>query len=263
MSVCIAPLLPIAWFEARRIPMADNIAESKISADEIDRYRRDYCSKSFAGIGSNTYNNRIKAETTEQDYKLDTGRLPVDDATNAIAKISIKAGERIELAPALVLSKDQLKSTSLAPFGLYWQDLTEEHHIALRELREAGRLKVQHQGHDTEWHRRDHFTIFEDVVVFPAAGSVGMIERIGGGSKDDTNCEMKIRSSGPESEGAGLVLEVLATKDIQAGDTLRLDIAPTGSDEEKLALIAILESTGQPLSDALQAVKAKNFNNEL
>lgn len=153
-----------------------------------------------------------------------------------------------------------LHGTALAPFGFYWQDLTEQHRDALRELREAGRLKVQHQGHDTEWYRLDHFTTFENIVVFPAAGNVALIERVG---STDPNCEMKIGCNGPELEAAGLVLEILATSDIHAGETLRLNIVPTRGDEEKLALIAILESTGQPLTNALQAIKIKKVNDEL
>ena len=240
--------------------MADNVAESNITIDEMDQYRRDYCSKSFAGIGADTYNNRITSGS-EQVFKLDAERLPVDDAPTAVARVSITNGERIEIAPALVLSREMVTGTAIAPLCFFWQDLTEEHHAALLDLREGGRLKVQHQSHDTQWHRRDFFRSFQDVVVFAAAGTVAMMERVA--DSNDANCEMKIRSSGPESEGAGLVLEVIAIKDIPAGETLRLNIVPTGSNEEKLALIAILEKTGQPLSSSLQAVKGKINNDEL
>lgn len=252
----------LGWFQDRGIPMADNVAESIITRDEMDLYRHDYCSKIYAGIGAETYNNRIKSPGNEQVVKLNVERLPVNDAPTAITKVSITNGERIEIAPALVLSSEMVTGTAIAPLCFFWQDLTEDHHAALVELRDGGRLKVQKQGHDTQWHRRDFFTTFQDVVVFPAAGNVAMIERVA--DSNDANCEMYIRSTGPESEGAGLVLEVIAIKDIDAGETLRLDIAPTNSSiEEKLALIAILEKTAQPLSSSLQAVKGKIGNDEL
>lgn len=245
----------VAWFEARGIPLAspDSIAKSNIPLEELDEYRRTYCSKSFAGIGSDTYNNRILYNGVKSAFKFQTERLPSKDAPTAIAKVSIKAGDRIEIAPALVLSRDFVEGTALAPLGYSWEDLDEEHRAALKELREAGKLKVQHQSPATEWHRLDSFRTFGDVVVFPAAGNIGVIERVG---QHDPNCKVEIKSSGPDSEGAGLVLEVIAVKDIGAGDTLRLNIEPTGSGEEKLALIEILETTGQPLSDSLKAFKA-------
>jgi hypothetical protein len=249
-----------SWFEARRIPMADNVADSNITVDEMDRYRRDYCTKSFAGIGSDTYNNRIKSGN-KQVYKLNVERLPVKDAPSAVAKVSITNGERVEIAPALVLSREMVMGTAIAPLCFFWQDLTEEHHEALLELREGGRLKVQQQGHDTQWHRRDFFPSFQDVVIFAAAGNVALIERVA--DSNDANCEMKIRSSGPESEGAGLVLEVIAIKDIHAGEALRLNIVPTDSTEEKLAFVGILEQTGQPMSSSLQALRGHMDNDEL
>lgn len=242
-----------AWFAARRIPMApaDTISKSNIAPQELDQYRRDYCSKSFAGVGSLTYNTHMKRET--EHYKFQAETLPSADAPSAVARVSIKAGNRIEIAPALVLSRELVKGTALAPFGMNWEDLSQQHHDALKELRTAGKLKVQHQSKKTEWHRLDHFKTFEDVVIFPAAGNIAQIDRMG---TNDPNCRMNVMSSGKETEGADLVLEMVALKDITAGETLRLDIVPTGTVEEKLALKEILEPTGQPLSDNLKAVKA-------
>jgi hypothetical protein len=72
-------------------------------------------------------------------------RLPSTDAPAAIATIYINSGERIEIAPALVLSRDFVKDTVLAPPCFYWGDLSEQHHDSLTELRKAGQFKVQYQ----------------------------------------------------------------------------------------------------------------------
>lgn len=178
----------------------------------------------------------------------------------AIAKIHIESGERIKVAPALVLSRRFVENTVLSPLCFYWEDLVEQHHASLIDLRESGQFKVQYQSPFTEWRRVDRFEGFEASVIFPAAGFIGMVERVG---TDNPNCRMEVKSSGSGAGSAGLVLEVIALINIEAGEVLRLNISPTGSVTERLKMVQALEMTGQPISTILQKVKRDEKDDEL
>ena len=248
----------VRWFAERRIDLVTASEESMVAPELLDAYRNEYCSKMYAGIGLATFKDRLKPEN--EFYLFQTGKLPTVDAPTAVANVAIKAGERIEIAPALVLSKEVVEGTAIAPLVFTWDDWTEEHQKALKELREAGQLKLQYQSPDTQWLRVDRFDSFERVVVFPAAGSIGMVKRVGA---TQPNCGVKIKSSGSGAGSAGLVLEVFALKDIEQWETLRLNIRPTGTASEKLALVEILATTGQLIPDSLQASKQNKAGNEL
>ena len=247
------------WFASRQMEMMVPTKESsRIAPEHMDQYQRDFCSKMYAGIGLSTYQNRIQPDPTR--YMFQTKRLPPNDAPAAIAKIHIESGERIEIAPALVLSRRFVENTVLSPLCFYWEDLAEQHHDSLIALREAGQFKVQYQSPFTEWRRVDRFEGFETSVIFPAGGFIGMVERVG---TDNPNCRMEIKPSGSGAGSVGLVLEVIALTNIEAGEVLRLNISPTGSVSERLKLAKVLEITGQPISDTLQKVKRDENDGEL
>jgi len=248
----------VRWFENRRLTMVAPTEDSKIALEELDDYRRNYCSKSYAGFGKSTYQDRVKP--TDEFYLFQTSRLPSTDAPTAVAKVPIKEGERIEIAPGLVLSKDVVAGTAIAPLVFTWDNLTEQHHEALKDLRSMGQLKHQYQSPDTKWHRIDRFDSFQDTAIFPAAGNIGMMERVG---TDGPNCGITIKSSGSGEGSAGLVLEVFALKDIAEGETLRLNIPPTGTVAEKRALVEILEVTGQLIPESLQVAIPNKPDDEL
>lgn len=247
----------VRWFATRRLTMTKPTKDSKIPLNELDDYKSQYCSKSYVGPGKSTYDNRFRP--SDEFYLFQSHKLPSVDAPTAVAKVHISKGEVIEMAPALVLSKEAVAGSALAPLVFTWNDLTSEHHDALRDLRNAGQLKLQYQSPETDWRRIDRFESLEKVVIFPAGGNTGLIDRIG--TDESANCRMHIRSSGSGAGSAGIVLEIYALTDITAGDILRLNLPPTGTEAEKRALLEILETTGQLIPDSLRSLRVQSNNN--
>lgn len=250
------------WFATRRIEMANptTIEQSKIPFDELDEYRNQYCSKAFAGPSQSTYTGRFMP--ADKLYLFQTNRLPTVDASNAIAKTLIKKGERIEVAPALVMSKEAIAGTALAPLVFSWNDFHDQQRRDLQDLRKLGQLKLQYQSQETGWHRLDRFSTFDDVAIFPAAGNVAMIQRIGH-ENPKANCELYIKSSGSGEGSAGIVLEIVALQDVEQGETLRLNIPSTGTDQEKGELLKLLVTTGQLIPESLRLELNENAGNNV
>ena len=129
------------------------------------------------------------------------------------------------------MSKAIVANTPLASSSFFWQDWDEEQQKDLKDLRASNDLRVQYQGVDNGWLRIDAFHEFEDVVVLPAAGTLALVERVG--KSDDANCQIKILASGSmkshlshggSSGSAGILLQLVAIKDIPTGTRLQLNI---------------------------------------
>jgi hypothetical protein len=111
-------------------------------------------------------------------FKFDMKRLPSEDAHWAVAKTPIKAEERIEIAPALVLPLKDIEP--LAPLTIQWMHLAERHHTTIRKMREDGQLRVIRRNGSTKGPpNSDGFESFETTAILPFAGNMGLIRRVG------------------------------------------------------------------------------------
>jgi hypothetical protein len=185
--------------------------------------------------------------------------LAPDDHPVAVVNQDVTAGNVLEISPALVLSKAVISNTPLASSSFVWHDWDEEQQKDLRDLRESNDLRVQYQGLDNDWIPMDAFIDFDDVVVFPAAGNIALVERVG--KRDDANCKIKILASGSmkshlshggASGSAGILLQLVAIQDIASGSRLKLNINKGGSPRDRELLLEELLKSGQPIPDYLQ-----------
>jgi hypothetical protein len=262
---------------------------TRIPTEQLQQYQQAYCSKIYADIDDFVFTERLAA-FVEPPIFYDRSRLfaPSTKHSNitrniheyddphypwAMAKVPIVAGDRIELAPALVLGRDLVLNTPLAPLVYYWHDLNDKLQASVRDLRNRGYYVVQYQGDSTAWLREDHFVSFEDSVILPVGGWIGRVQRVGGASHDigemdsrvTANCKLRIlpansnnataedvqqqqeeKSQNPFALGnAGIVLELVATRDIAVGERLRINMPPGGTFLERLALYNEMERSGQ------------------
>jgi hypothetical protein len=273
------------------IQVLDNIEQGQIQPEShLNKVMSQYCSKIYAGLGSPTWSRGILSILPPSFHTLppsslpfwmnDKDRLaPIDAGLgHAMAKTDVQVGDRLEIAPAFVVHMDVVQGTPIAPLTLQWNDFANhpELRTALGQLRRDKELQVQYQGPTTHWKSLDGFTSLEDSVLLPVAGSIGLVRRVGSRagtsspSSSDTgssseayqsNCRVVIHSSllsteqqGVEHQysGLGVILELVATKAIKAGEELLLDLPPPQSTEiEKTALIRELQLTGQPYRENL------------
>ena len=261
------------WFQDRKLNLVVIPAyASRKNGTVYDEDKKTYCSKVYAGYGRPTWNDRVMAAavglsssaggtTGTFPFKIDANhRLAPTDHPSAVSNQDVKAGTVMEIAPALALSKAVVANTPLAFSSFFWDDWDEEQQKDLKNLRESNDLRVQYQGADNDWLRIDAFVDFEDVVVFPAAGNIALVDRIG--KSDEANCKIKILASGSMKShlghggangSAGIVLQLVAIKDIPTGARLKLNIGNAASPRERDLLLEELRITGQPIPDYLGA----------
>ena len=106
------------------------------------------------------------------------------------------------------------------------------------------------------WKRLDRFESFEDVALLPNAGFLGNVRRVGANSSE-SNCELVIHSQGVENS-VGVKLELIATKQIGAGDVLKLNMPPGGTKREVEELEKELKLTGMPHYAGLYSTNARD-----
>jgi len=168
--------------------------------------------------------------------------------SDARARVPIKKGDQIEKSLGLVLSRNHVRGTPLGPIAFYWENLKIDHHQHLINLRDDKKLILQYQGRDTNWESVDRFAGYSEITVLPVSGNIGLVRRVGGGGKEgeEYNCRLMIRSNRDHQMNVGVTLELIATKDIAAGEVLKLNIAPSEFKEEYRLLHEEMEESGQP-----------------
>jgi hypothetical protein len=120
--------------------------------------------------------------------------------------------------------------------------MQDEHQTALRTLRENGKLYLQYQGGDINQEKADRFESFEDFVILLAASNLSMVRRVG--DQEDSNCRFIIHSSSMVGTEQGIVvLELIASRDIQIGEVLTLNMPRAGSRVERFKLKTVLGAT--------------------
>lgn len=252
------------WFQDRRLElMVVPASASRKTGAVYQQDKQNYCSKIYAGFGKPSWEHKVLASVfIEFPYKMNIERLAPVDHPLAVVHQDVAAGTVLEMVPALVVSKDKVVNTLLAPMSFFWADWDATQQQSLKELRESGDLQVQHQDQASEWIRKDRFDTFENVVVVPAAGNIALVQRIVQGAASSENCKMNILSSGSMKShnnhgggngSAGILLQLVATKALKAGDRLVLNVPSNASSYEKQLLLEELKHTGQPIPDFLQA----------
>ena len=237
------------WFLERGLDLlVPPKSQTQIPQTLLRNRIRDYCSHISAGIGRPAWEDSVLAVIPEGlSFWIDKNRFAPKNAPfgNAFAKRAISNGDRIEIALALVMSRSIVHGSILSPVVFRWEDSRPENQYALEKLRENHQLFVQFQDKEhTYWERLDGFQSFEDTVLFPAAGNIGMVRRVGLGNSARSNCRLIIHSEG-NAGSIAVTIELIATKDIEQGEILRLDMQPAGTAKELDMLKKELVITGQ------------------
>lgn len=231
----------------------------------MKKTRKSTAPRSMLALGKPSWEERVVASIfTDFPYKMNIERLAPVDHPLAVVNQDVTAGTVLEMVPALVVGKEKVVNTKLAPMSFFWNEWDAAQQQSLKALRESGDLHVQHQDQSTDWVREDRFDTFENVVVVPAAGNIALVERLGNGNVESssTNCEMNILSSGSMKShlnhgggngSAGILLELVASKDLKAGDRLTLNVPSHASSYEKQLLVGELVWSGQPVPEFLKS----------
>jgi len=134
--------------------------------------------------------------------------------------------------------------------SVLWGCWDKEQEQSIYKLREMGvfRMKGRNEKGVLDM---DVLKYYNDTAVFPAGGNIGMVRKVGR-DNDQSNCRLEVTSSRDEQEAddigsAGLVLKLIATQDIRAGEELRLNVPQSSSWEAKMSLLQHLAMTGQPI----------------
>jgi len=241
------------WFQQRGIQMHSPPSDaSSIPGKLLKQFKSQYCSK--IQVGAELTNLQ---QTLEGVKSLDaeSRTMPLNGGfQDAKAKRRIPKGGRIELSSGLVMSTKQVEGTALGAVVWKWKDLQPEHQMAFQELRKKGHLVVQQQQPYSYNNRIDGFETFQDLAILPNAGGLGMVHRVSNKS-EKSNCRLVIHTSEKyQHEGMyhGVTLELIATKDIDAGETLVLDLLNKSvSEKELFELKQLLDQSHQHYSSQL------------
>jgi SET domain len=263
------------WFADRKLEQrASNGTASRKTGVVFAADSAKYCAKTLAGIGEPGWSkvNQELAGYGQSSHTISMERLHASDNTVTISKHDVLSGAVLEMAPALILNKAQVQNSLLAPFCIYWSDLNFEQQTIMAELYEKNEWIVQYQGWDTGWVRTNRINGWDEMAILPAAGNIGLVLKMSPteghkvSSKEAPNCKLEITSSGSltsaggvENTGsAGIILSLIATRDIESGEILRVDLIDTSTDFEKKLLYIDMKSTGRPIPDHLQPVMREN-----
>jgi len=242
----------IEWFKKRGLH-GETQTEDHIEPNLLSLYASTHCSKIYGGVGSPTWKNNILPilqSMHEEDgpvHWMDPTRLAPFDAglSDARAKVVIKKGGHIENSLGLVLSRNSVRGTPLGPLAFYWENLKIDHHQSLINLRDDKKLMLQYQGPDTAWESVDRFLGYSEMTVLPVSGNIGLVRRVAN-TNEEYNCRLMIRSNKDHGTTVGVTLELIATREIAAGEVLKLNIAPSEFVEEYRLLHDEMEHSGQP-----------------
>ncbi|CAB9512186.1 unknown protein [Seminavis robusta] len=242
------------WFTYRDLEMAQRDEQVIPSLEKLAKMEQQQCAKSIAGIGHSTWIDRIVA--AEDIYEINfpyiekEEMLPLQDHPTAVAKEFVQDGSLIEQAPALVVPMATFKGSPLEPMIIAWTDLDPSLQEVVHDLRAKGVYRMK--GIDTETGRLapDVLEFFEDSAILPAAGHIGLVRKVG--PNGDSNCHLGIESAARDIENAdigssGIILKLYATRDIQPGEELLLNLPDSSSWKTKMDLSQHLGLTGQPI----------------
>lgn len=229
------------WFEERGLTMLPYKDATIYSKDQLNYLRTQYCSKIYSTPGIPLF------PSIDEKRLAPFGKAGLGDAR---AKVSIKAGERIEKSTGMLLYEPFVQGTVLAPLVFSWDSLNDRQKSVITTFANNhydGKIPVQYQDHKTDWKQTMRRTNVYDVSILPFAGRIAMVRRVGSSPAGTSNCYMKIKMVYNQDYGSATVeLELIATEDLAPGDILLLDMPKAGSTLERSLLQASLEETGHP-----------------
>ena len=251
------------WFSARGINMSVPLTEDpKLpNTDEIEALENQYCSKLYAGWGYATWLQRVIPTHSELEqwppYINHVNDLPLQDHATAVAKEKAQAGQILEMASALILPLEQVEDSPFAPFAITWNDWDDDQKKSILQLRDMGSISMKIRK-GAEGMIFDPLDKLDHAVVIPFAGNIGLVRKVGRHNSAESNCRMEIISSadgqGKINEGnAGIILRLVATKDIDVGEEVRLNMPESSSWKSKVSALQHLAMTGQPIPKFLVA----------
>jgi hypothetical protein len=227
------------------------VEETQLSPPQLQVYSQRYCSKIIATISSLTWQQHVMSLWPSSsssssslprplEWMKEISNLPpTKDAGwgQAYAKVDIAKGQRIEVSTALVMSYSRhIQGTALRPLSYTWHDLFRHQQQVLQQLHDQNQLTIQYQGPDTDWKLINAYSGLEDVVLFPAAGNIGMVLRKL--SKNQaTNCHLVLHppsnsNTFPEpSQTVSVTIELIASQNIKVGDVLVVNVPIPENDE--------------------------------
>jgi hypothetical protein len=254
------------WFKERGLAMVqtDDEAGMLLSLEDIEQREHKYCSKAISGVGHPTWVQRVLP--TCDLYNLEEaviqlhGMLPLQDHPTAIAKEAVQAHQIIEIAPALVVPSKEMELSPLAPMTIFWLDLDDEQRETIKRLREHGVFCLKGVSSESGNMEPDVLEYFKDAAILPAAGNIGLVRKVGHDEKADSNCRIEIVAAADPMEKvnvacSGVVLKLIATKDIEPGEELRLNLPDKSSWQSKINLAQHLALTGQAIAKHLVGTK--------
>eukprot|EP00934_Nitzschia_sp_Nitz4_P004876 Nitzschia sp. Nitz4//scaffold62_size106224//43427//44701//NITZ4_004354-RA/size106224-processed-gene-0.30-mRNA-1//1//CDS//3329555850//4866//frame0 len=232
------------WFQARGIQQ-QSLPPKQVSISPVDIpfYQQKYCSRVQAGVGNQTWYERILPHIQRVDFTLRQELAKWDAGLGYVrARYDLQPGDRIELSLGLLVSQRILADSAVAPLVVGWEALDSVQQRSLRNLRKRYRdqFVVHYPG---QGKRYDVFESYEDLGILPI-GAISLVRRRGR-SQEDSNCKLKIRETMQPGSGS-LALELVATKPISKGQVLLLDMAPAGTPQELQMLQDLWKRTGQP-----------------
>ncbi len=227
------------WFAMRNITLVQP-SQPKITMEDLPNWKANYCSKIAAGIGRSTWQKKIFPMLPPHvPFWMDPQWLAPRDAEigTAFAKVAVSAGEIIEWGSGMILSQRyHLVGSPLAAITIRWQDLQPQQQSALQSLRQEGQWMLQYNDwySDYAWNRTDRFQSWEDIAILPFGGNIGLVAR----GKEDFNCQLVVPTEDVTGQANSVVvsLQLIASKDISMGETLRLDL-PLSRTSREMALL--------------------------
>jgi hypothetical protein len=240
------------------------------SRSTLNFLRNQYCTKIYAGPGPTNFRQLVPTVDESRIAPFDAGLF------DARAKVSIKAGERIEQGPAMLLYKPFVDDTVLGPLVISWNDLLSQHQNTLRSVSMSwgGKLPIHYRGDASQWQRIRRMASIEKIAILPFAGRIGLVRRVhrskaynmeqhgeqsawSSMTNDDedatssSNCYLEIDvyltqviEADDDIPEVSVVLTLVASQDIEAGQVLKMDIKPAGTAYEKELLRLKLSETG-------------------
>jgi hypothetical protein len=140
----------------------------------------------------------------------------------------------------------------LEPMTIFWLDLDDEQQETIKQLQEYGAYRLKAISNKTGHMEPDILEYFEDAAILPAAGNIGLVRKVMHEEGADSNCRIEIVAAADSMEKAAvgsarLLLKLIATKDIEPGEELRLNLPDHSSWYSKMNLVQHLALTGQPI----------------
>lgn len=234
------------WFAARGLDMNHDKIDIPNSTGQLDFLRSRYCTKIYSGPGRDSYRQLIPSIEENRVAPFDAG------FSDARAKVAIKAGERIEQSPGMLFNKVMIEGSALGGLIIGWDHLRPEQQEVMRKNHPSGKVPVAYSAQRTQWKKIFRNVDLEDLAILPFAGRIGMVKRLPvGNSYEQSNCQLDIqiqvvKDAEGENTFATVILELIATQDIEVGQNLAMDVYRAGSFFELELLKSKLKQTGQP-----------------